>query len=89
MSAMHVLVEQADPPTPVSHTPSSLHCYHPHTQPLRLATQVEGGVHASGTDNTNMSRDFAIDVCKRANLTDFYYDSCVFDLMSTGDSTFR
>jgi len=26
--------------------------------------------------------------CNAANVTDFYYDSCVFDLVSTGDDRF-
>ena len=30
----------------------------------------------------------AMNICETSNLTDFYYDSCVFDLLSTGDRQF-
>lgn len=33
-------------------------------------------------------RDAALVKCRAANLTDFYLDSCVFDLMMTGEETF-
>uniref|UniRef100_T2M8F9 Repulsive guidance molecule A n=1 Tax=Hydra vulgaris TaxID=6087 RepID=T2M8F9_HYDVU len=42
-------------------------------------------------DNTVVSptlKDKAINICNLANLTDFYYDSCVFDILSTGDMNF-
>lgn len=35
-----------------------------------------------------MSRDAAIALCKRQNVTDFYFESCIFDLMTTGDLSF-
>lgn len=35
-----------------------------------------------------MNRDLAEAKCREANVVDFYYDSCVFDLMTTGDSNF-
>lgn len=38
--------------------------------------------------DTAVSRDEAIAKCKEYNLTDFYFDSCVFDLMTTGDKGF-
>ena len=35
-----------------------------------------------------MTRDQAMRECQYAKLTDFYFDSCVFDLMATGDKNF-
>lgn len=35
-----------------------------------------------------MSRSAAEAKCRDAHVVDFYYDSCVFDLMTTGDSNF-
>ena len=35
-----------------------------------------------------MSRSVAEAKCKDAHVVDFYYDSCVFDLMTTGDNNF-
>ena len=35
-----------------------------------------------------MSRSLAEAKCRDARVVDFYYDSCVFDLMTTGDSNF-
>ena len=35
-----------------------------------------------------MSRSVAEAKCSEAHVVDFYYDSCVFDLMTTGDSNF-
>ena len=35
-----------------------------------------------------MSRDEAVSKCREANVVDFYFDSCVFDLMTTGDTNF-
>lgn len=39
-------------------------------------------------NNKKMSPEDAMKECEHANLTDFYYDSCVFDLMTTGDPQF-
>ena len=41
-----------------------------------------------GSSQPVMSQKDAINQCNTANITDFYYDSCVFDLVSTGDSHF-
>lgn len=41
-----------------------------------------------GSSKPAMSQNDAMSQCNRANVTDFYYDSCVFDLVSTGDSRF-
>lgn len=38
--------------------------------------------------DVNMSRQEAEDLCRSANLVDFYFDSCVFDLLTTGNDTF-
>ncbi|XP_019640937.1 PREDICTED: repulsive guidance molecule A-like isoform X1 [Branchiostoma belcheri] len=35
-----------------------------------------------------MPKDMAIQKCRQSNVTDFYLDSCVFDLMTTGDANF-
>ena len=35
-----------------------------------------------------MPRKDAEDVCRNSGLVDFYFDSCVFDLMTTGDKNF-
>ncbi len=35
-----------------------------------------------------ISRDTAEEKCRSARVVDFYFDSCVFDLMTTGDSNF-
>ncbi|BFY98696.1 hypothetical protein BsWGS_01736 [Bradybaena similaris] len=45
-------------------------------------------MHTSGEPRPAMARSHAEKVCRDANLTDFYFDSCVFDLMATGDQNF-
>ncbi|KAL8625430.1 hypothetical protein ACOMHN_018575 [Nucella lapillus] len=35
-----------------------------------------------------ISRHQAEDICRKSGLVDFYFDSCVFDLMATGDENF-
>lgn len=40
-------------------------------------------------NDVNMSRKDAEELCRSAKLVDFYFDSCVFDLLSTGNVTFR
>lgn len=39
--------------------------------------------------NVNMTRKYAAELCRSANLVDFYFDSCVFDLLTTGNETFK
>ncbi|XP_052793338.1 repulsive guidance molecule A-like isoform X2 [Mya arenaria] len=39
--------------------------------------------------NVNMTRKDAVQLCRSANLVDFYLDSCVFDLLTTGNETFK
>jgi len=41
-----------------------------------------------GSSQPAMSQKDAMKQCNAANVTDFYYDSCVFDLVSTGDDRF-
>lgn len=41
-----------------------------------------------GAGKPSMNRDAAVNVCQKANLTDFFFDSCVFDLLTTGDVSF-
>ncbi|XP_070543065.1 repulsive guidance molecule A-like isoform X2 [Ptychodera flava] len=40
------------------------------------------------TSGIFMSKETAIAKCLEVNVTDFYFDSCVFDLMTTGDVNF-
>ena len=40
------------------------------------------------SSNPLPTKEHAMHICDKANLTDFYYDSCVFDLLSTGDRQF-
>ena len=39
-------------------------------------------------DLTSISKRIAMEICENANLTDFFFDSCVFDLMTTGNNEF-
>ncbi|KAL4227909.1 hypothetical protein ACF0H5_013348 [Mactra antiquata] len=39
--------------------------------------------------DVNMSRKDAEELCRSAKLVDFYFDSCVFDLLITGNETFK
>lgn len=39
-------------------------------------------------ENIVISRSDALELCRKAELTDFYLDSCVFDLLTTGDKNF-
>ncbi|KAK7085646.1 hypothetical protein SK128_000518, partial [Halocaridina rubra] len=36
-----------------------------------------------------MTKDKAASFCKEYNITDYYLDSCIFDLVTTGDLSFR
>lgn len=38
--------------------------------------------------NTKMSLSKATEICRGASLVDFYFDFCVFDLLTTGDENF-
>ncbi|XP_069138024.1 repulsive guidance molecule A-like [Argopecten irradians] len=40
------------------------------------------------SDSIEMQRSDAVRLCKQAKVVDFYFDSCVFDLMTTGDKVF-
>lgn len=42
-----------------------------------------------GARSPAMSREQAMDICRQAGVTDFFFDSCVFDLLMTGDETFK
>lgn len=48
----------------------------------RIQSAAEGG------PELTMTRYEAEDVCRNSGLVDFYFDSCVFDLMATGDRNF-
>ena len=39
-------------------------------------------------DLTSISKRIAMEICENANLTDFFFDSCVFDLITTGNNEF-
>lgn len=43
----------------------------------------------SSNNSVNMTREEALALCRSANLVDFYLDSCVFDLLTTGNETFK
>ena len=43
---------------------------------------------SAGSGGVVMTRTDAVELCKQANVVDFYFDSCVFDLMTTGDKDF-
>lgn len=42
-----------------------------------------------GAPKPAVSRDQAMDMCREAGVTDFFFDSCVFDLLMTGDESFK
>lgn len=48
---------------------------------------VSGG-DGGGDTYTKLSHYQAMELCTRRNVTDFYYDSCVFDLLTTGKRQF-
>ncbi|GAB6032384.1 hypothetical protein CHUAL_011023 [Chamberlinius hualienensis] len=58
----------------------------PYKKMLALASPKHKA--AVSRSNSAISRDEAIVRCKEYNVTDFYFDSCVFDLMTTGDEGF-
>lgn len=43
---------------------------------------------ASASLVKGMQRDAALALCREYNLTDYYLDACMFDLMTTGDPSF-
>ena len=55
---------------------------HKHSR-LKLKNSLE-----QTTTRVAMTRDAAETLCREAPVVDFYFDSCVFDLMTTGDSNF-
>lgn len=52
---------------------------------LSRSGKLGGALEQSGT---SMSAEEAISKCRENNVTDFYFDSCVFDLITTGDAKF-
>ncbi|KAL8613385.1 hypothetical protein ACOMHN_057105 [Nucella lapillus] len=52
-----------------------------------LAHKKERVVRLHGSE-VLLSRQDAEDTCRSAGLVDFYFDSCVFDMLATGDSNF-
>ena len=55
-----------------------------------VQTQMEGrsGEGLSAKDNFASIRNTAVSKCRKAGVIDVYLDSCVFDLITTGDSNF-
>jgi len=53
-----------------------------------LAEKSRESVISAG-ESVNMTRDKALKLCRQSNLVDFYLDSCVFDLLTTGNETFK
>ena len=51
-------------------------------------TASSGRFHRSQTPQKGMHRDAALALCREYNLFDYYLDSCMFDLMTTGDPSF-
>ena len=49
----------------------------------------QNDVSGHGDSLSRMSYEEAMLLCSKSNVTDFYYDSCVFDLLTTGDRKFR
>lgn len=43
---------------------------------------------SDGAGKNSLTWEYAEEVCREAKLVDFYFDSCVFDLMATGDLNF-
>ena len=50
----------------------------------RMGDNRDGAV----LQTTLVSRDVAEELCRRSHLLDYYLDSCVYDLMSTGDANY-
>lgn len=58
------------------------------TRKFMSSSQDAAGNHVDGEHRPVVTRSFAEEVCREAKLVDFYFDSCVFDLMATGDQNF-
>ena len=55
----------------------------------RISNQVQQSPNdAPADDSSSVSTAYAMSKCASQNLTDFWYDSCVFDLLTTGDRQF-
>ena len=64
-----------------------------HTHTSSLSSWSSGSRYSSSGKPSSsstplVSRDLAEKVCREADLVDFYFDSCVFDMMATGDKNF-
>ncbi|XP_076443776.1 repulsive guidance molecule A-like isoform X2 [Babylonia areolata] len=60
---------------------------HKKEQATRLQQQRQQGS-SSSSGQVTVTRQEAEVTCRGAGLVDFYFDSCVFDLLATGDSNF-
>ncbi|CAL1534103.1 unnamed protein product [Lymnaea stagnalis] len=54
----------------------------------KYSSPLSSVVHVDGSVRTVVPRSTAEQICRDAKLVDFYFDSCVFDLMATGDQNF-
>lgn len=52
------------------------------SQPGEVISLVTGRGHVA------MPKEEAVATCREYNVTDFFFDACVFDLLTTGDTTF-
>ena len=81
----------------ISSSESKIHTTHQHAHRHHSSSHASShdakyrhDVTSSSTSSSSprMARDVALRKCVKAGLTDFYLDSCVFDLMETGDEDF-
>lgn len=54
-----------------------------------LAYKQRDSVISNKNSSVNMTLEEALELCRKDNLVDFYLDSCVFDLLTTGNETFK
>ncbi|XP_006823393.1 repulsive guidance molecule A-like [Saccoglossus kowalevskii] len=60
----------------------------PHQEKIDFNELLSSPNQIKDTSGLVMSKETAIAKCLEANVTDFYFDSCVFDLITTGDVNF-
>jgi hypothetical protein len=53
-----------------------------------LQDRISNQVHATNNQDGTVDTAYAMSKCASQNLTDFWYDSCMFDLLTTGDRQF-
>lgn len=55
---------------------------------LKSSRVTDSGEGAVSSPQVTMTRDSAARLCRKAGVVDFYFDSCVFDLITTRDLNF-